>query len=153
MSVNTVLYDIILAKSITVLCNLSISLSSLPDDCKHAKLKPLFKKGNKDEPKNHRPISFLPQISKVIEKIVHEQIQEYLNSNNILYRYQSGLCPYHSTDTCLSYLSDKIMKGFENRMFSGMTLIDLQKAFDTIDHEIFLKKMKHTGLADSANSG
>ena len=62
----------ILAKPITELCNLSISLSSFPDDCKQAKLKPLLKKGNKDEPKNYRPIiSFLPQISKVIEKVVH----------------------------------------------------------------------------------
>ena len=140
----------ILTKPVTELCNLSISLSIFPDDCKQAKLKPLYKKGNKDEPKNYRPISLLPQISKVIEKIVHEQILEYLDSNNILYRYQSGFRPYHSTDTCLSYLSDKIIKGFENRMFTGMILIDLQKAFDTIDHEIFLHKLKHIGFADSA---
>ena len=77
-------------------------------------------------------------------------MQGYLDSNNVLYRYQSGFRPYHSTDTCLSYLSDKIIKGFENRMFTGMILIDLQKVFDTIDHEIFLQKMKHIGFADSA---
>ena len=112
-------------------------------------MQPLFKKGNKDEPKNYRPISLLPQISKIIEKIVHEQIQEYIDTKKILYRYQSGFRPYHSPDTCLSYLSDRIMQGFENRMFTGMILIDLQKAFDTIDHEIFLEKMKHLGFADS----
>ena len=139
----------ILAKPITELCNLSITLSRFPDDSKQAKLKPLFKKGSKDEPKNYSPISLLPQISKVIEKIVHEQIQEFLDTNKILYRYQSGFRPYHSTDTCLSYLSDRIIQGFENRMFTGITLIDLQKAFDTIDHEIFLEKMKHLGFADS----
>ena len=61
----------ILAKPITELCNLSITLSCFLDDCKEAKLKPLFKKGSKDEQKNYRPISLLPQISKVIEKIVH----------------------------------------------------------------------------------
>ena len=48
-----------------------------------------------------------------------------------------------STDTCLSYLSDNIIQGFENGMFTGMILIDLQKAFDTIDHDNFLRKMKH----------
>ena len=110
----------ILATPMTELCNLSISLDRFPDDCKQAKLKPLFKKGSKDEPKNYRPISLLPQISKVIEKIVHEQILEYLDKNKILYRYQSGFRPYHSTDTCLSYLSDKIVQGFENSMFTGM---------------------------------
>ena len=113
-------------------------------------MKPLFKKGNKDQQKNYRPISLLPHISKVTEKVVHEGIQEYLDSNNILYQYQSGFLPYHSTDTCLSYLSDKIIKGFENRMFAGIIPIDLQKAFDTIDHEIFLQKMKHIGFSDSS---
>ena len=125
----------------------SISLDCFPNDCKQAKLKPLLKKGSKDEPKNYRPISLLPQISKVIEKIVHKQILEYLDKNKILYRYQSGFRPYHSNDA--SYLSDKIVQGFENSMFTGMILIDLQKEFDTIDHEIFLEKMKHLGFADS----
>ena len=85
----------------------------------------------------------------MIEKIVHEQIQDYLDKNKILYRYQSGFRPHHSTDSCLSYLSDKVVQGFENSMFTGMILIDLQKALDTIDHEIFLEKMKHLGFADS----
>ena len=140
----------ILAKLITELCNFSITLSRFPGDCKQAQLKPLLKKGSKDEPKNYRPISLLPQISKVIERIVHEQIQEYLDTNKILYRYQSGFRPYHSTDTRLSYLSDRIIQGFENKMFTGMILIDLQKVFDTIDHEIFLGKMKHLGFANSS---
>ena len=99
----------IFAKPVSELCNLSISLSLFPEDCKQAKLKPLFKKGSRDEPKNYRPISLLPQISKVIEKVVHEQVLEYLDTNKILYRYQSGFRPHHSTDTCLSYLSDKIL--------------------------------------------
>ena len=127
----------------TELCNLS--KASFPDDCKQAKLKPLLKKGSKEEPKNYRPIS-LPQISKVIEQIVHEQIQDYLDENKILYRNQSGFRPHHSTDTCLSYLSDQIVQGLENSIFTG---IDLQKAFDTIDHEIFLEKMKHLRFPDS----
>ena len=133
----------------TELSNLSISLATFPDDCKQAKMKPLFKKGSKDDPKNYRPISLLLQISKVIENLVHEQVQEYLDKNKILYRYQSGFRPFHSTDTCLSYLSDKIIQGLENRMSTGMILIDLQKAFDTIDHEIFLEKIKYLGFADS----
>ena len=92
----------------------------------------------------------MPQISKVIEKIVHEQVLEYLDTNKILYRYQSGFRPHHSTDTFLSIPSDKITQAFEKGMFTGMILIDLQKAFDTIDHKIFLEKIKHLAFSDSA---
>ena len=95
---------IILAIPVTQICNLSIKLSHFPDDCKLAKLKPLYKKGSKTDPKNYRPISLLPIVSKIIEKIIHDQTMEYLTDNKILYRYQSGFRKNHSTDTCLSYL-------------------------------------------------
>ena len=91
----------ILSKPIPDLINLAISLSSVPDSCKVAKLKPLFKKGSKLEPKNFRPISLLPLISKVLEKVVHDQTQTFLTDNSILYYYQSGFRKFHSTDTCL----------------------------------------------------
>ena len=77
-------------------------------------------------------------MSKVIEKNFHAQIQEYHEKNKILHRYQSGFRPDHSTYTYLSHISDKIVQEFKNSMFTGMILIDLQKAFDTIDHKIFL---------------
>ena len=125
----------VLASPITDLVNLSISLSLFPDDCKIAKLKPLYKKEAKTKPKNYRPISLLPLLSKIIET------QEFLDKNNILYKYQSGFRKHHSTDTCLSYLTDKVKIGFEEGLLTGMVLIDLQKAFDTIDHNILLEKM------------
>ena len=117
-----------LSSPITQMCNLSISLSTFPEKCKIAKLKPLYKKASTTEPKNYRPITLLPLISKLIEKIIHEQTQKYLSDHNILYKYQSGFC--------LSYLNDKILKGFDQGKITGMILIDLQKAFDTIDHKV-----------------
>ena len=63
----------------------------------------------------------------------------YLTENNIFYRYQSGFCRNHSTDTSLSYLTDKILTGFDSGLLTGMILIDLQKAFETINHDILLK--------------
>ena len=86
-------------------------------------------------------------LSKIIERIIHNQTQEFLNKNNILYKYQSGFRKHHSTDTCLSYLTDKVKIGFEEGLLTGMVLIDLQKAFDTIDHSILLKKMRCLGFA------
>ena len=99
------------------------------------------------DPSNYRPIS-LPLISKIFEKIVHDQMIDYLAQYNILYKYQSGFRTKHSTDLCLSYLNDKILKGFDNGLFTGMILIDLQKAFDTIDHNILLEKLKAIGFCD-----
>ena len=133
----------VICKPITDLINLSISLSSFPKSCKVAKLKQRFKKGYKFEPNKFRPISILPLISKVLEKVIHDQMQTFLTDNSILYCYQSGFRKFHSNDTCLSYLNDKILKGIHHGLMTGLILIDLQKAFDTVDHEILLKKMVH----------
>ena len=71
----------------------------------------------------------------------------YKYQSLILYKYQSGFRKHHSTDTCLSYLTDKVKIGFEEGLLTGMVLIDLQKAFDTIDHCILLEKMRCLGFA------
>ena len=114
------------------------------------KLKPLLKKGSKTDPKNFRPISLLSLISKVIERIIYDQTMEFLSNNKILYKFQSGFCKNHSTDFCLSYLTDNISSGFEKGLLTGMILIDLQKAFDTIDHEILIKKMPYLGFSNQS---
>ncbi len=137
----------VLVTPVTEICNLSIRLSTFPDKCKIAKLKPLFKKGSKTEAKNYRPISLLPLISKIVEKVIYDQTQNFLDKNEILYKYQSGFRSNHSTNSCLSYLSNKVLTSFDQGMLTGMILIDLQKAFDTIDHEILLQKMKYIGFS------
>ena len=101
----------ILVIPITQICNLSIKLSVFPQKCKTAKMTTLFKKGSKTE--NYRPISLLPLVSKIIEKIIHNQVENFLNSHNIIYKYQSGFRINHSTGSCLSFLSNKIKQGFE----------------------------------------
>ena len=128
--------------------NLSMTLGSFPDACKIAKVKPLFKKGSKTDPSNYRPISLLPLLPKVFERVVLNQTEEFLSLNKVLYDYQSGFRKNHSTDTCLSFLNDKILKGFDDGLLTGMILIDLQKAFDTINHDILLKKLSIIGFSD-----
>ena len=98
---------------------------------------------------NYRPISLLPLISKIFKKIVHDQMVDYLAQYNILYKYQSNLKTKDSTDLCLSYLNDKILKDFGNGLFTGMILIDLQKPFDTTDHNILLEKLSAVGFCDN----
>ena len=79
-----------LSKPISDLCNLSITSEKFPESCKVTKLKPLYKKGSLTLPCNYRPISLLPLMSKVIEKVIHEQASTFLNSTNLLYTYESG---------------------------------------------------------------
>ena len=137
----------ILAKPISEIRNLSIKYSVFRKDCQIAKLKPLYKKGSTTLPKNYRPISLLSLISKIIEKVIHYQTQAYLDENKILYRFQSGFRKHFSTDSCLSNLNNKIATGFESGLHTRMILIDLQKAFDTINHEILINKMEFLGLS------
>ena len=132
------------------LINLSITTSTVPEGCKISKLKPLYKKGATTDPKNYRPISLLPLISKIYERVVQIQLQSYLDENNILYKYQSGFRKHHSTNTCLSVIANKVLHGFDKGLVTGMILIDLQKAFDTIDHGILLKKLSYIGLSESS---
>ena len=138
----------ILSKPISEICNLSISHGIFANACKVAKLKPIFKKGIKVDLSNYRSISLLLLITKIIEKVVHDQTNEFLLDNKILYNYQSGFRTYHSTNLSLSFLTDKILKGFDEGLLTRMVLIDLQKAFDTINHEILLHKLEAIGFLD-----
>ena len=130
------------------LCNLSIKYSIFPTHCQIAKLKPLYKKGSTTLPKNYRPILLLPLISKIIEKVVHDQTQASLEGNKILDKFQSGFRKHFSTDLCLSYLDNKIATGFECGLHTGLILIDLQKALDnTINREILINKIEFLGFS------
>ena len=137
----------VLANPITDICNLSIASGKFPDSCNLAKLKPIYKKGSLTEASNCRPISLLPLISKVIENVSHDQTSAFLNSRNLLYNYQSGFRKNHSTDFCLFILNEKILKVFDKGLITGMILIDLQKVFDTIDHDILLQKLYVIGFS------
>ena len=100
-----------LVKPISDLCNFSINSNKFPDSCKVAKLRPLYKKCSLTQPCNYRPISLLPLISKVIEKVINDQTSTFLNSKDLLYTCQSSFRKNHSADFCLSYLNNKILQG------------------------------------------
>ena len=103
----------ILSKPISEICNLSISHGIFLNACKVAKLKPIFNKGKKVDQSNYRPILLLPLISKIIEKVVHNQTNGFLSDNKILYNYQSGFRTNHSTNLCLSFFNGKDSKRFQ----------------------------------------
>ena len=97
-----------ISEPLSHIINLSIIQGSVPDDLKSARVVPLFKKNDKTEVGNYRPVSILSVISKVLEKVILDQVQEYLSCNNLLYDFQSGFRQGFSIDTALINLSDYI---------------------------------------------
>ena len=86
-------------------------------------------------------------ISKVFERVVFNQLSEYLKSQNLLYSFQSGFRSSYSTDTCLINLLDHIRSNNAKGLYTGMIMLDLQKAFDTVDHVILCEKLQTMGVS------
>ena len=126
----------------------SISLKSgnFPDKMKIACVTPIFKKGDKSNVSNYRPISVLPCFSKILERIMYNRLYSYLTQNNLLYDKQFGFQKQHSTEHALMNSINKIADGFDNNLFTLGVFIDLSKAFDTVDHDILLEKLNNYGV-------
>ena len=126
---------------------MSIITAVVPNDLKSVRLVPLFKKNDNTETGNYRPVSILKTVSKkVLERVVYDQFESYLLQNKLIFEYQSGLRRGFSTSTCLTHLSDHIRFQMDKSNFTGMVLLDLQKASDTVDHGVLLMKLKAIGL-------
>ena len=139
----------VLADPIAHIVNLSITSETVPSSFKDARVKPLYKKGGKLEPGNYRPVSVLNILSKILERTVHGQLMGYLERKGILFGYQSGFRAGFSTDTCLVNLNDYIRSEISRGNFVGMVMIDLRKAFDTVDFNILLSKLKAMGVGSN----
>ena len=127
-------------------CNKSFAEGVVPNKMKIAKIIPLHKKGSAQLCDNYRPISLLPTMSKVIEKIVYRRVTEHLSVNDILYYRQYGFRANHSTTDAVCDLVSEILQGFDKEMSCLSVMIDLRKAFDSCDHSLMLKKLEKMGI-------
>ena len=127
--------------------NMSLSTGKFPDSWKAARVAPIYKDGSSSENSNYRPISVLPVVSRLFEKLMYDQLYTYLSNNHLLFTGQSGFRRFHSVLTSLLKCSNDWYLNLDKGHYTSVTFIDHKKAFDTVDHQILLQKLRVYGLA------
>ncbi len=137
---------------LTDIVNCSLRESLFPSAWKLSEIIPLLKEGDHEIAKNNRPISLLLAASKICERVVLEQFTAYVEQKKCLSVHQRGNRKLHSTETLNLFISDKILKSMDDKEVVAVILLDLSKAFDSIDHVLLLKKLQVLGVSDDALS-
>ena len=140
---------------ITAIINKSLVESKVPLSFKKANIRPLLKKPNldKEELKNYRPVSNLPFLSKILEKLVAKRLETHLSSHRLHDNLQSAYRTGHSTETALLKVHHDIAEALDRKCMAALVLLDLSAAFDVIDHKILQTRLEHSfGVTGSALS-
>ena len=130
--------------------NLSFQTGVFPMELKIANVVPIFKAGDEMFFTNYRPVSVLPVFSKILERLMYNRLIEYINENKLLYKYQFGFQKGKSTYMAVLTLVDKISEALNNGDYVIGVFLDFSKAFDTVDHDILLKKLEKYGIQGAA---
>ena len=130
----------VISKPLTHICNNSFKTGVSPPRMMIAKIKPIFKSGAKTDIGNNRPISLLPQFKKIWVKLFLSRLDNFINVKDILNSSQYCFRKAMSTSHAVMELIEDISNATDNKKHATGVFIDLKKAFDTVDHEILIKK-------------
>lgn len=134
---------------ITHIINFCIQHSVVPECWKRAKIVPIPKIKSPSSLNDLRPISILPTFSKILERIMESQMQNYLHAKSIIPINQSGFQKGHSCATALLHITDDVINATDKNQLTLLVLLDFSKAFDTLNHEMLLSILKHIGIHET----
>lgn len=140
----------LIVSALTKCINNCLDNGIFPDSMKVAKVSPIHKTGPKYDPYNYRPISVLPVISKIFEKVLHTRLESFLNSKNFFYKKQYGFRQKSNTLAATIDLITAIKNKIDQKQIALGIFIDLKKAFDTVSHQILIKKLQLIGIEGKA---
>ena len=109
-----------------------------------------MKSGDDHIVNNYRPVSVFPIVSKILERNVFNAFYEYLSNNKLITCTQSGFRPKHSCETALNSLADRWLKHIDDGKSTEVLFIDLSKAFDTVNHNVLIHKLKSFGICENS---
>ncbi|KAF2354366.1 Reverse transcriptase domain [Trinorchestia longiramus] len=130
-----------------LIINTSIATNKFPDQWKHSIIKPLHKAGDINTASNYRPISLLPVLSKILEKVISNQLSNHLDKSNLLHPNQYAYSKHTSTQDALFNITEKIYSDIDTKNVTLLLLLDLSKAFDSVEHTRLLQKISNLGIA------
>ena len=139
------------SKPIAIIINKSLQEGVFPQPLKTALVCAIFKKNDKTKCANYRPISLLSNISKIFERVMYNRMEHFIEEHNLIYKYQFGFRKKYSTNHALLSIVEQINSNLDKKNFACGIFVDLQKAFDTVDHKILLSKLSHYGINGFAN--
>ena len=127
---------------ITHIVNSSLASHTVPDSWKLALVHPIQKTSKSTDVSNFRPISILPTIAKITERVVYEQLFSYFTTHYLFSSSQHGFRSNHSTDTALLTVTDRVFEAMDRREVTLLCMLDLSKCFDVVPHEGLLRKLE-----------